>query len=1134
MKKIIYYISFILLLIPLVGFADDQTHTFGYDGVFYTGCGATDTKPMEGHAPSFLCQKYAIDKQPAACLDPDIPNPDFINVYKKLDVRDTFAKGLIAMANYVKSTTIDLTSQAHAYRIYTMMVSPNVGSVKGDIAPLRVIENMENYSATDQIGLMVNVGLCAAKNQRCDGIDIDNYLPNSSPAVNDDGEFEIKLTKMDQDVTKNGNSFVVTANVQVEKSDLNMSLNVSGCTAEGFTCLISKNNVNSDGTLQVKISGTVSKKESVKVYINFSGAINNADKITEIELYTCDPKISACLDLKNFPKHAGRQYPYQRFIKLGEGNNITANGDNYITINLPSLCDDPNLSNEELLANGCCSKLDGSKFDDNSKEQDTYIKYCGPVVHRDYECGSSDSCGENSYKAFSHSYVRLRNMDYMIEDYKKGADLNELKDYLDYSVNSYCGAYTTEKLDILTPATAASVSGQFFVFDSYNSTDYNNINSYFRQPYVVERVKSTLFFNYNSWKANYDNAVDEENNKYDFWQGAVKNVRTSFEAWQDAKKNIATAENNLAIWNDASNRNYYPFYVCIKGKNYNENECYNGKQKANDDYNGSIQAESKAHDAYKKSISDEKTARNAYRSAVNKRTNLQGAREECRSAIESFESEYKFTFESEHPGVDFTYSQTSQKEGKTTTTINMVDNTSPVKYWPNTTTGSSNNTYDGIVYASSKGKFEKSRSGYTVGTCDDNSCNLIQGGYTLGSSQDIDGCTDKGNSKCKSYDYTDGISYSSIQGTASPANDPYNQEINLTSKETISKIFYFRPPNNTFALMNSGEYKTLNYESNAAHSDLNGLEVGYVYNIELTTYKGSYETSFSVYDYGYKTSNGVNLIQTLLKKFNLEDKFDLKNNNLTSTCSYCNMEMAFKRNCDVCDPNDPTTYDFEPQFYYRSISLSDVTPNEREGETNWTDAKGTAAKTQIELGSGIANSETIKNNNEYVALANGNDYSKDGKISTYLADSSNVGKHDIYDDGTREYLEYEVTLTTKDMQMIKRNSSRSYFNYAKMNMCAGFPKNVKDDDEQYCFKCNGDMKECESSFVTSFFSDTTGRSKWKYYVNGQYCVGNIKTCIKGLDYTMVDSKGQIVSDLDGIYPDPLFPKQFLERYKNWP
>ena len=698
MKNIIYYISFILLLIPLVGFADDQTHTIKYDGAFYTGCYDVVNKKMNGQGPSSLCQKYAIDDQPATCLDPDVPNPDFINVYEKLDVRDTFAKGLIAMANYVKSISIDITSQAHAYRIYTMMVSPNLGEYVADIVPMDAINEMKNYSKTDQIGLMVNVGLCAAKNQRCDGIDIDNYLPNSSPAVKDDGEFEIKLTKIDQDVTKNGNSFVVTANVQVDKSNSNMSLNVSGCTAEGFTCSISKNNVNSDGTIQVKVSGSVSKKESVKVYINFSGAINNADKIAEIELFSCDPTKGICLT----KEHILRRPPFQRFIKLGEGNNITANGDNYITINLPSLCDDPNLSNEELLANGCCSKLDGSEFGDNSKDQDTYIKYCGPVVYREYECGSSDSCGENSYKAFSHSYVRLRNMDYMIEDYKKGADLNELKDYLDYSVNSYCGAYTTEKLDILTPATAASVSGQFFVFDSYNSTDYNNINSYFRQPYVVERVKSTLFFNYNSWKANYDNAVSDEDKKYNAWQDAVKNVRTSFEAWQDAKKNIATAENNLAIWNNASNNNKYPFYVCVSGKNYDGNECSRRKQKANDDYNDSIQAESDAHEAYNTAKSDEKTARNAYRSAVNKRTNLQGAREECKSAIESFESEYKFTFESEHPGVDFTYSQTSQKEGKTTTTINMVDNTSPVKYWPNTTTGSSNNTYDGIVYASSK------------------------------------------------------------------------------------------------------------------------------------------------------------------------------------------------------------------------------------------------------------------------------------------------------------------------------------------------------------------------------------------------------------------------------------------------
>lgn len=1081
MKKIIYYISLILLLIPLVGFADDQNHTIGMNGAFYTGCGSNG-----GQGASLLCQKYSIDGETATCLDPDAPNPNIINSYAKITLNDgDFAKGLIAMANYAANSGISERDQAHAYRIYTMKVNPHYGGVGIDTGYIA------GYSpGNDELGTMVKVGLCAAGKGYCDGFSADDYLPNSSPSG--DGELTVEFKKIDQDIKQSGKSFTVTANVQVSATT---GLNITGCKADGLSCSISQNNVQKgNGTIQVKVSGSSSNKESVKVYIQFKGAINNADKITEIELYTCVGDGSVCSTQGRISK------VWQRFIKLGKGNNITSGGENYITIDLPSLCDDPNLSDDELLANGCCSKLDGSKFDDNSKEQDTYIKYCGPVVHRDYECGSSDSCGENSYKAFSHSYVRLRNMYYMIEDFKKNNDLNEFADYLDTNVNSYCGIYTTEKLDIFTPGTAASVSGQFFVFDSYNKTDINNINAYFRQPYVVERVKSTFLFNYNGWKSNYNTAVTNEKKAYDVWQTAVKAVGSAYKAYTRVK-------------------DYDPYQADIcKGNLRTSEDCYNYVESVKQQ---KIDTESN----YTNAISTEKEKRNSYRSKVAARTSLQGMRNDCINRLNSFSSDYKFDFDNNKPSVDFTYSQTSQKEGKTTTTINMVDNTSPVKYWPNTTTNNSNGNYLGNGYvANGTEKVDFSRTGVMLA---DEFGNTTSYSFPNAS---VDGCN--GGENCKKYEYT-GLAYSSIQGV-SDATDPYGEDMAIVSPETISKIYYFRPPNNTFALMNSGEYKTLNYESNAAHSDLNGLEVGYVYNIELTTYKGSYETSFSVYDYGYKTSNGVNLIQTLLKNFNLEDKFDLKNNNLTSTCSYCNMEMAFKRNCDVCDPNDPTTYDFEPQFYYRSISLSDVTPNEREGKTNWTDAKGTAAKTQIELGSGIANSDTVKNNNEYVALANGNDYSKDGKISTYLADSSNVGKHDIYDDGTREYLEYEVTLTTKDMQMIKRNSSRSYFNYAKMNMCAGVPKNVKDADEQYCFKCNSDMKECESSFVTSFFSDTTGRSKWKYYVNGQYCVGNIKTCIKGLDYTMVDSKGQVVSDLDGIYPDPLFPKQFLERYKNWP
>lgn len=1105
MKKIIYYISLILLLIPLVGFADDQNHTIGMNGAFYTGCGSNG-----GQGPSLLCQRYSIDGETATCLDPDAPNPNIINSYTKITVNDgAFAKGLIAMANYAANSGISERDQAHAYRIYTMKVNPHYGGVginTGYIAGY--------LPGNDELGTMVKVGLCAAGKGYCDGFSADDYLPNSSPSG--DGELTVEFKKIDQDVKQSGKSFTVTANVQVSATT---GLNITGCKADGLSCSISQNNVqNGNGTIQVKVSGSSSNKESVKVYIQFKGAINNADKITEIELYTCEGDGGVC-------STQGRtSMVWQRFIKLGKGNNITSGGENYITIDLPSLCDDPNLSDEELLANGCCDKIDGSKYPDDSKEQDTYIKYCGPVVHMENDCGK-DSCNDDGYKAFSHSYVRLRNMKYIIDDLKAGGDLS---DYLDYSVNSYCETYTTEKLDILTPATAASVSGQFFVFDSYNKTDFSNVNAYFRQPFIVERVKSTFFFNYNSWKTNYNNALNDEKSKYDAWQTAVNNVKSTFDAWQSSKSSVSYYASIRDLWNNPPD--YSPYNVCrTTSRLYNKTNCDTKKNDAYGAYDNAVAAENNAHSDYTNAITTENNAKGAYRAAVTTRTNLQDARNTCIESIQAFKSEYKYNFDNNKPSVDFTYSQTSQKEGKTTTTINMVDNVSPVKYWPNTTTNSSNSDYLGLGYlASGTQTVNINRTGNTIGTCNDYSCTIDNNSYSLGGSSNIDGCS--GN-KCSKYEY-DGLAYSSIQGT-SDATDPYGEDISITSPETVSKIYYFRPPNNTFALMNSGEYKTLNYESNAAHSDLNGLEVGYVYNIELTTYKGTYDTSFAVSNYGYKTQNGKNLVQDLLKKFNMDGDFDL-NNNLTSTCSYCNMEMAFKRNCDVCDPNDPTTYDFEPQFYYRSISLSDVTPNEREGETNWTDAKGTAAKTQIELGSGLANNDTVKNNNEYVALANGNDYSKDGKISTYLADSSNVGKHDIYDDSTREYLEYEVTLTTKDLQMIKRNSSRSYFNYAKMNMCAGDPKNVKDADEQYCFKCNGDMKECESSFVTSFFSDTTGRSKWKYYVNGQYCVGNIKTCIKGLDYTMVDSKGQVVSNLDGKYPDPLFPKQFLERYKNWP
>ncbi len=1053
-----------------------------------------------GYSRTHPVQYYSINGQVAYCVDQNTPNPKLLRQSTVYNVGDSnYGDGLIAMMNYNLERNYS-DALYDAVRVFTSerMPNGNNGYTRGELGSGNHVKEVLKF---------LEIGDAAANGDT-------TYLPQNSGDSDIEDNFSLEVID-----DSNLNNIRVRINFSSNKPDNFKLSNKCSTSNSNYTCSI-VSGLNNNNEFSFSLKGKSNVGGSITVKFNFGNSSAGGQMYDKVYIYGCNGSQSECNS--SYPSMSG----YQRFLTVDgdKVDNIGGGLTKEVRITVPGVCDDPNLSDEDLLKNGCCDKIDGSKYPDDSKEQDTYIKYCGPVVHMENDCGK-DSCNNDGYKAFSHSYVRLRNMKYIIDDLKAGGDLS---DYLDYSVNSYCGTYTTEKLDILTPATAASVSGQFFVFDSYNKTDFSNVNAYFRQPFIVERVKSTFFFNYNSWKSNYNKALTDEKNKYDAWQTAVNNVKATFDAWQSSKSNTSYYASIRDLWNNPPD--YSPYNVCrTTSRLYNKTNCDAKRGNAYGAYDNAVAAENNAHSDYTNAITTENNAKGAYRTAITTRTNLQDARNTCIDSIQAFKSEYKYNFDNNKPSVDFTYSQTSQKEGKTTTTINMVDNVSPVKYWPNITTNSSNSDYLGLGYLASGTQIVNiNRAGNTVGTCNDYSCTINNNSYSLGGSSNIDGCS--GN-KCSKYEY-DGLAYSSIQGT-SDATDPYGEDISITSPETISKIYYFRPPNNTFALMNSGEYKTLNYESNAAHSDLNGLEVGYVYNIELTTYKGTYDTSFAVGNYGYKTQNGKNLVQDLLKKFNMDGDFDL-NNNLTSTCSYCNMEMAFKRNCDVCDPNDPTTYDFEPQFYYRSISLSDVTPNERDGETNWTDAKGTAAKTQIELGSGLANIDTVKNNNEYVALANGNDYSKDGKISTYLADSSNVGKHDIYDDGTREYLEYEVTLTTKDMQMIKRNSSRSYFNYAKMNMCAGDPKNVKDADEQYCFKCNSDMKECESSFVTSFFSDTTGRSKWKYYVNGQYCVGNIKTCIKGLDYTMVDSKGQAVTDLDGIYPDPLFPKQFLERYKNWP
>ena len=1064
------FILLLILIFPLLVKAEDLSTPA------ILGFGAK----AESFIATTPAQYYSINGQVAYCMDQNTPNPKNLlqsTVYKVGD--SSFGDGLIAMMNYNLERNYN-AGLYDAIRVFTAERSSNGnrGYTRGEIGQGNHVNEVLKF---------LEIADAAASGDT-------TYLPSAGSSEEMEDNFNLEVID-----DSNINNIKVRINFSGSKPNNFKMAKTCTTSSSSVSCSVTST-LNSNNEFSISLSGKSNNGTTITVKLNFSGGGSDKEMYDKVYIYGCNGNQTECNS--SYPSMSG----YQRFLTV-DGEKVSGGGGitKTIKVEVPGLCDDPNLSDDEKLKNGCCDQIDGSKYPDDSKEQDTYIKYCGPIVHMENDCGK-DSCEDNSYKAFSHSYVRLRNMKYILEDLQKGGSAD---DYIDRSINNYCGIYTTEKLDILTPATAASVSGQFFVFDSYNNNNYSNINSYFRQPYVVERVKASFFFSYNKWKSNYDSSISAENNAYSTWQTAVNNVKSSYDAWQREISSKNYFENIKNLWLNPGND--APYVVCKTGtKSYNQDICTNRKNLAISQFNNASVAEENAKNNYNNAITAEKNAKNAYRNAVQKRTDLQNQRDTCISESNSFKSSYNFNLDGNIPNVYFTYSQNSQKEGNKSYTISMVNNDSPVKYWPNVTTNSSNTNYLGDKSIANNQTTNISRGGYML-NADNNE--LIS--YSFPNSS-IDGCS---GAKCNTYNY-DGYIYSSIQAQTD-ASDPYGENITITSPETISKIYYFRPPNNTFALMNSGEYKTLNYESNAAHTTVNGLEIGYVYNIELTSYKGSYETSFAVSNYGYKTNSGRYLTQELLKKFNKLKDFNL-DGNLTSKCTYCNMEMAFKRNCDICDPN--TTYDFEPQFYYRSISLSDVTPTDREVETNWTDTKGTEAKKQIELGSGLASTTSDDSNNNYIAIATDNYNKNHGNISTYLADSSTVGKHDIYDDTSREYLEYEVTLTSKDLQSIKRNSSRTYFNYANMNMCTGSSViNSKDSDTQYCYTCNNDMKECESSFITSYFSDTSGRNKWKYYVNGTFCTGNIKSCIKDLEYTE-----------DGKYPDPLFTKQYLERYKNWP
>ncbi len=343
-----------------------------------------------------------------------------------------------------------------------------------------------------------------------------------------------------------------------------------------------------------------------------------------------------------------------------------------------------------------------------------------------------------------------------------------------------------------------------------------------------------------------------------------------------------------------------------------------------------------------------------------------------------------------------------------------------------------------------------------------------------------------------------------------------------TYEVTYEKTVYYRPEKYTYSLLPSGKVKTDSFKSTATKLE-NNILVGYIYNVNLTTYEGIYNTWFDISNLG----NGKE--DSLLNKYTIEEykaasKKDYGNDDtimFKSQCKYCVEEGAFQRECSTCD-------ELEPKFVFRNVSLGNITPNDREDDsTNWVDDKGNTAKSDIEKasGKGIAvadikdSDKELLNNNKNAAIKTLESNEKTNIVFT--ADEGNTNY--IYAND-KDYLEYDITLTSKDMALIKKNNKKISYDYAKISICS-----ESGADRDYCYTCNQDGKECESTFIDAYGDQTvtkdTRKRKWKYYFYNP----DTKTS------TFIKGKMRDISEFEnGRYPDPENQQGWLNTYKNWP
>lgn len=692
-----------------------------------------------------------------------------------------------------------------------------------------------------------------------------------------------------------------------------------------------------------------------------------------------------------------------------------------LDITLPNVCkkegDQYKLGNKVVSINeyinaGCCEGVEEGKLSESQKE--IYKEQCGneDIVSLVTDC--QGDCNEDGTvnQTPSDSYVKQVDYDTLLKkikkqeknigskitvDYYNNYTKNALKYWRDNEFaselenNNYCKIYTTEENHMIYPMTTASTSGRFFVFTKGDDGQYS-------QPEVQGTI--TAFFNtaYEAWRKDY--------------VAAIKAEKEAYEAWEK-EKNKADAINNDSVRHPSHpydcgtleepktcNCTYTTHHIKAQGTYY-EGTREGSPQKPYE------QSWATGHSCGiadgTAPTADVDGAWRTYKAAYDYRHKLEDAKTQCQDANKKFDNSWKYILD---PDLSFTYTQQyyDSVSGNTKVVEQEVEfvksEQSDDKYWTHVSS---------LPSKTSSASFNKSVN------------------FNQAENNKYEGATYGGGDTRKEEDF--------LNVDETDVDSP-------NSKQTWEADLYYKPTVGYYSLVPSGLYIT----DQQSYSYPDAINIGYVFNVQITNYQGKYRTWFTIENNGHleiepkgKSKNESNVQYRINQKLSEGNVFE-------SLCVYCNREVIYDRDCPTCVPPDPDPDKFYPNYIYRTINPSNMDPNNRKDSgdlgNNWSNAKGEAAESRIRR----------------IGL-------KDG----------------MFDDSSdSETLEYVFNLDTKTMQEIKKyNKNSNYYDWS-----SGYSGGL--------FSCNDDGKECISSFVTRYASNISGRQKYKYYIDGSFKEGTLR------------------------------------------